>query len=559
MSLYICCAIVAIYLFVHIRSWLLGPGGLSLRELELGNQILDDDLTLTPQHVAISSHPIEKLWASKHAQLRRMVANQSKTVGDAVTEYTRRYGRFPPQGFEAWVELALARNMLLIDEFDSMTASLQRFSRLPPRVIKQRVNEALTMTEGDLLEFTVRNHKLEINFDKSKTLIGEHLWSWMSKDKDYLRLLPDMRFLVNNLDEPKVAAPLSTLQPEYLAPSEKKDPLIEQDGMTEQYFLDLGQRSPWQDMIVSCPQIISPPTTVFGQEPQFVSDIDTSRDLCSQPTLSGLHGLLMKPETLTLTHNFVPIWSQAKLSTFQDILFPSPWYSAHATEYDPNQDLDWRDKETNLYWSGSTTGGHADVNNWPQFQRQRAVLGTMPGYNERVVHLLEPTDTNSWVSTLGNSTDFQHLFHTKITAVIQCDENACDQQRNAFHLSDEVTVRDRLSDSYSHKYLLDLDGNGFSGRFYRLLHSKSAVIKQTIFQEWHDDWLVPWVHYIPLSIQGDEIWEIMRWLETERGDEIGRSIAEEGAKWARRVLRQGDMELVFLRLLLEYGRLVDEV
>lgn len=34
------------------------------------------------------------------------------------------------------------------------------------------------------------------------------------------------------------------------------------------------------------------------------------------------------------------------------------------------------------------------------------------------------------------------------------------------------------------KYLLDIDGNAWSGRFHRLLSSNSAVLKSTIFPEW---------------------------------------------------------------------------
>jgi len=78
------------------------------------------------------------------------------------------------------------------------------------------------------------------------------------------------------------------------------------------------------------------------------------------------------------------------------------------------------------------------------------------------------------------------------------------------------------------------------------------VYKMALFQEWHKDWLKPWVHYIPLSLQGDD------WLESVRyfaGEEEGKiqapRMALQGRDWARKVLRNDDLEVWFFRLLLE--------
>ena len=94
---------------------------------------------------------------------------------------------------------------------------------------------------------------------------------------------------------------------------------------------------------------------------------------------------------------------------------------------------------------------------------------------------------------------------------------------------------------------------------YRLLKSRSAVIKQTIFKEWHDGHLVPWVHYIPLSMDADELPEMMRFLvQDHRGRALGERIARQSRSWANITLRKIDLRLAFLRLLLEYGRLMSD-
>ncbi len=41
-------------------------------------------------------------------------------------------------------------------------------------------------------------------------------------------------------------------------------------------------------------------------------------------------------------------------------------------------------------------------------------------------------------------------------------------------------------------------------------------------------------------------------------DREGEKIAEEGREWASRVLRKEDMEVYMFRLLLEWGRIVDD-
>lgn len=104
----------------------------------------------------------------------------------------------------------------------------------------------------------------------------------------------------------------------------------------------------------------------------------------------------------------------------------------------------------------------------------------------------------------------------------------------------------------------DLDGNGISGRFYKLLASRSAVLKQTVLREWHDERLVPWVHYIPVSMSMEELPEIVAFLtETPLGRERARHIGEQGRRWMREGMRVEDRAVYVLRLLLEVGRVVD--
>jgi hypothetical protein len=49
-----------------------------------------------------------------------------------------------------------------------------------------------------------------------------------------------------------------------------------------------------------------------------------------------------------------------------------------------------------------------------------------------------------------------------------------------------------LGKHWSYKYLLDLDGMSYSGRFFALLASGSVPLKSTIYEEFWTDWIEPW-------------------------------------------------------------------
>ena len=64
------------------------------------------------------------------------------------------------------------------------------------------------------------------------------------------------------------------------------------------------------------------------------------------------------------------------------------------------------------------------------------------------------------------------------------------------HRFDDAAI---LSDYWAHKYLLDLDGMSYSGKFFAFLGSDSVVIKSSVYQEFFSDWIQPWC--VPFSIK----------------------------------------------------------
>lgn len=49
-----------------------------------------------------------------------------------------------------------------------------------------------------------------------------------------------------------------------------------------------------------------------------------------------------------------------------------------------------------------------------------------------------------------------------------------------------------LGKHWSYKYLVDMDGMGYSGRFLSFLASDSVPLKSTVYEEFFSDWIQPW-------------------------------------------------------------------
>jgi hypothetical protein len=107
---------------------------------------------------------------------------------------------------------------------------------------------------------------------------------------------------------------------------------------------------------------------------------------------------------------------------------------------------------------------------------------------------------------------------------------------------------------FLNRYLPDVDGNSFSGRFRAFLLSNSLPIKATIYTEWHDSRLIPWKHFVPMDNTFIDLWGILEFFLSH--DDQAEKIALEGRKWAERVLRKEDMLVYVYRLLLEYARMI---
>lgn len=491
----------------------------------------------TVGHIYQGEHPVEMLSSYYQHRLESLLSRQSKTYTAAMLEYQRRYNRAPPPGFQDWFTYAQKHNSLLIDDFDSIEESIQALRLEEPTKIRELIDSAADAPGSSMLSCSTHDGKFS---DTGCEWMGAEI-SELLFDIDPNVPLPDVKIALNNWDEPRVLPNL-----------------LHHDNVT---WIDRSRHSIWDLLTEHCQSQHS--SKQHGNSTDlrsglftlpFVHDAVEAKDLCAHPEYPGLHGFFQNPSTFLYTQATVPVLSPAKPSPFADILYPPPYYMEmyDQNKYDEATDPPWDEKRGELYWAGSTTGSHAADDNWRNSHRQRFVARENQLSNQTANFLTEIA-TNRWQS-FSSDEIFGQLYDVKFTAVIQCDDNECAEESSFFN----TTSREDANAGLHSKFVFDLDGNSFSGRFYTLLASKSVVFKQTIFQEWHDERLIPWVHYVPVSLDMEELPELMRYLAlTKRGDARAKAIADEGRDWAKKALRKEDASVYMYRLFLELGRLLE--
>lgn len=522
-------------------------------------------------------HPVAKLVFDASQAFNETIDRQSKSLDEAVTEYRRRYSMPPPPYFDKWYEFAKERETILIDEFDTIYHSILPFWGLSPRTIRSRVREdlgfdnmAMGVSIRDGRPIHLGNGQKEFQRDAT-----------MKQLEKFAQWLPDMDLEFNVHDEPRVVVPHEELHRLVSKGYEAQARLNGNSSLSTDFsnnsfedpipalftsrFNDIQRQETWLYSRLSCPPD-SPAMDLDGDAPDnssafaieplgFVFNQTASSDICNSPSLRHRLGVFERPNAFKITNELTPMFSMSHPSSFQDIPVPSPFYYEDIADFDTETSVPWDSKMGQLYWRGSTTGGHSRGGSWRNLLRQR-VIGTLthPDSPQYVLQRIEKSNCkiggdDGWDVREGNHTALSEYLNTHFVDIVDCDEDCSDEE--AYF---KVVDHDPQSEAWKYRYLLDMDGHAYSGRFYAFMRSQSVPFKLTFFREWHENVLIPWVHYVPLNKDAAEIPEIVRFFEQDpAGQEIARTIGLEGQAWAAKAIRNEDMDVYMFRLMLEYG------
>lgn len=504
-------------------------------------------------------HPIEVLVSEANEEFRSMVEGQSKTLPDAVVEYERRYRMEPPSGFDLWFKLAMEANCTIVDNFDTVMQSLEPFWGITAKEMRARAD---MFTQVPLAKWALRDKK-PVMLSNSLVLGGfnEVLGGWLERFKD---ILPDVEITINGLAEPRVIVPNDRLD-HLIRTCPRIDPTATDNQQRKPLeIMDFGKDKSWQIGTRSCPENSPSRSILLPVEEEglhLIRNVTKAKDICEAPEAAISHAMFLAPYNLKVTDTLVPVFSHGKPSSSQDILYPSPDYvdGYQQGNYNETEDPLWENKINQLYWTGSDTGGYASGDNWRHFHRQRFVDMVTNGNNE--ISLLQRVKSGRlgkstrWEERKQTMASLSDLVHVQFTSMDHCEDTACYEEGGAL----PVGEGEERSAGYASKFLFDVDGMGRTERYYRLLGSRSTVLKQTMYQEWHDDRIVPWVHFVPVSLSMRELPELLNFMaRDEKGQAIAENIANAGRKWQQTALREADMDLAFLRIMLEYARLTSD-
>ncbi|KAJ5325353.1 uncharacterized protein N7506_008455 [Penicillium brevicompactum] len=556
-------------------------------------------------------HPIDFLIHEGRIQHDNFMAqaSSSKSLGDAVWEYRRRYEQHPPPGFDKWYQYATSRSSAVIDDFDQIHHDLLPFRALAPEHIRAMTHELATNPFNDLGGIKIRNGTALVQEGIKPT------HAWMIKGaadmmENFVKHLPDMDLVFNLNDEPRVAVPWEKVsgltrqaQMQNMVPEEHATntwssnreegwaPIEPADQTNITVFTD----GAWRGVFDPYVGAVCPPSSKARSQRiwnrrdiclsciaphsmgQFPLDFNIASEICHQPDLAFLHGLLISPASFKVSQELIPVFSQSALAGFNDILFPSPWNYIDKVKYEPTSehpDPEYGHKENSLYWVGSTSEGVSRFGEWKGMPRQRFAHLINNNTNNQVSVLLPTRDGSYRYEIMDGSAPTQELqLQTNVhlaNPIVRCDD--CEEQATEMGTVGWADFQAH----WSHRYLFDLDGAGFSGRFLPFLHSHSLPFKTGLFRQWFDPRVSSWLHFVPIDIRLHGMWSTLAYFagvpapaSDQQGpdaprarmkshDQQGKWIAEEGRKWAQTALRKEDMEIYFFRLLLEWGRLTDD-
>lgn len=304
----------------------------------------------------------------------------------------------------------------------------------------------------------------------------------------------------------------------------------------------------------------------------YVSNSSLSRDVCHQPDLQGLAGVFIEPLSTRTTKVLFPLFGGSKLGVNNEILIPAAMYYDGDKRFTggDNHGVEWSMKKTNVIWRGVATGGRNRHNTWRGFQRHRFVAvnnGTKvrnieTGLAAPENFVLPDKSYGLRAQQDGKLGDWLASLTDVGLTDLSCEppqkDLKCTYTDHAY-----TTVKGvELTEQFNSKFLPDIDGNSFSGRYIGFLRSSSVPIKSTVWREWHDSRLVPWKHFVPMDNRFNDYYGLLDYFVGYDGqgghDNAAEKIATDGKEWADKVLRKEDMEIYMLRLLLEYARLLDD-
>ncbi|KIK25676.1 glycosyltransferase family 90 protein [Pisolithus microcarpus 441] len=520
----------------------------------------DGLLTVNPN----GPHPIFELMGNAEKEWKAKLQRASKTLDEAVVEYERRYKRPPPLGFDKWWDYVVKHDVLLPDEYDEIYHDIEPYWGMHPEDLADAERGLEERDDIIVVAKTPGNDKLEI----VHTTLKKNPSAFIARISNILKLLeevehdlPPLRMSFSPHDNPnmlsdwRIKSMVMEAAKSGTTVRQKKFPPIHTVGWAQA----CSPSSPAQQNQPPLPAL--PP---HAYEPHFntsapktfIASHRATMDPCLHPSLLVTHGQFLSHGTGPYPQKtLVPRFSLCRTHLHHDIRPPVPYGWISGVGLEEQGDVPWEEKiDERLDWRGSNTGLFASPKTpWSYAQRARLVslansvignVSILPVPDNEYTRVGEPDEVRlARVNPAWMDVAF-------VNKAIMCDENGgtCKDMEKMW----EFRRSQGRKEEGRYKFIFDVDGNGWSGRFKRLMTTNSLIFKATIFPEWYMSRIAPWVHYVPIQISYTDLYDAVAFFRAH--DDLAKHIAMEGKAWSMRFWRNEDMGAYLYRLLLEYAR-----
>ncbi|KAI0409297.1 capsular associated protein [Xylaria palmicola] len=542
---------------------------------------------------ATRQHAIRTLTRDAQVRFKRLLEKRSVTLQQAASRYRERRGRHPPPGFDTWFYAAQNRSAIVVEDFfDRIYHDLNPFWAFDAAHLRR-------MIKSEPHYIRVRDGKVWFVSDHLE-LRQPWVQRWTELVGEMMPNLPDLDMILNVMDETRVLVPWEDME-KYVAEELRQRKVFPSSEATAEYtkyqdehqeedehtirveWISGEEHQYWDHYRVTCPpdtpgrnvsslqSLDRPPQYPAQPLPftagGFIQNFTASKDPCLQPHLRGMHGTFIESVSMATTHSLFPIFGGCKLPRNNEILIPAGMIldSDDLFSGGDSHGGDWAQKKNELVWRGVASGGRHKDENWWGFHRHRFIQMM----NGTTVSLLEASEDVAPSFNLSSINEYQTraqrngslgqwLSSFSDVAFVRFECFPAQNGPRCPYLDPYMKVRPsmQMKNEYEYKFLPDIDGNSYSGRFRAFMQSTSLVLKSTIYAEWHDDRLIPWVHFVPFDNTFVDLYAILEYYLTGHDGEASK-IAEAGRSWANKVMRREDMMLYVWRLLLEYARVMD--
>eukprot|EP00834_Sanchytrium_tribonematis_P007871 NODE_790_length_3859_cov_0.497340.p1 type:complete len:570 gc:universal NODE_790_length_3859_cov_0.497340:3032-1323(-) len=407
-------------------------------------------------------------------RIKNMERHDAISYSEAKRYYNQHYGE-TPKYFKEWYAFAQSKQCR-IDRYDMLYQQIKPFKHSKMNYTDALLKLIPFFNSTQLTRFDVKDGIVNITVNSKR---ADAYYPIFKKIQNYL---PDLTFVINTHAQPVVLS-----HPEY---SHKMNKFTQSNhvGKVKLAQIENGVENEHEVALKSIHKQACAPNQYHDQLFQgyglFINHPEEYQTLQKLPILS---------------------WGNYEHCTV-DIIVPSVYHYDYAKLNQMKTDYPkWNQKTNQLIWRGTTSGSPFYFTNEPFL---------MPD------HVCDDECTPNQYKIKASANYHQYLWfysHRQriVTHLMNYPKLADIKFNNVVEMNAEYQKMAKMyyklvrpmpfANFFNYKMILDIDGNGYSGRILRLLRGNSLVFAAHYAQDWFSDILIPFYHYIPIDLSYSEI------------------------------------------------------